>query len=355
MAQKQNSRKRCNAPVLSLSSVSSAPAESNTRLQKKKTQAIVVNDSDEDEEPIESTTPGNTQPTILQELTDKQELKKACQVHQDQQSDCYAYTHPPQLSNHLDKHKGRMMAYPCQTCGGQIHQPMYNTSPSNLQKHVANCTKKTDDSKVQTLTSLGITGSSDMDARDVPQLCAVWCAEGAHLFLALGEQAHLGILHAVVVQHLPTQKAVSNDIGRLYTAMQEALIEALKTHTGAMYLGLDAWQSPNRFDVLGTMIYCLVKDKNLGFHLEAMPLDFVRLQKSHTGVYLAELVQSIVEKFGLKNKVCGIVTDNTSNNQTMLEEIQSFKWPQFKVSLAKQDDSNNDPDDADDADQQIQL
>ena len=37
--------------------------------------------------------------------------------------------------------------------------------------------------------------------------------------------------------------------------------------------------------------------------MEAVLLDFVRLQKSHTGAYLAETVQLIVEKFGLKEKV----------------------------------------------------
>ncbi|KNE89255.1 hypothetical protein PSTG_17288 [Puccinia striiformis f. sp. tritici PST-78] len=64
--------------------------------------------------------------------------------------------------------------------------------------------------------------------------------------------------------------------------------------------------------------------------LEAMPLDFVRLKERHTGVYLAETVQLIVEKFGVKNKICGIVTDNASNNKTMIDEIRKYKWPRFK-------------------------
>jgi hypothetical protein len=44
-----------------------------------------------------------------------------------------------------------------------------------------------------------------------------------------------------------------------------------------MYLGLDAWQSPNGFDVLGTVIYRLVQQENGRYQLDAMPLDFVRL------------------------------------------------------------------------------
>jgi hypothetical protein len=72
-----------------------------------------------------------------------------------------------------------------------------------------------------------------------------------------------------------------------------------------MDLGLDVWQSPNSFDILGTVIYRLVEQPGSGgeFELEAMPLDFVRLQQSHTGVYLDETFQLIVDKFGVKNKV----------------------------------------------------
>ncbi|KNF06104.1 hypothetical protein PSTG_00615 [Puccinia striiformis f. sp. tritici PST-78] len=61
-----------------------------------------------------------------------------------------------------------------------------------------------------------------------------------------------------------------------------------------------------------------------------MPLDFVQLQKSHTGYYLAETVRAIVEKFGIKDKICGIVTDNASNNGTMIEMIKSYCWPRFQ-------------------------
>ena len=72
-----------------------------------------------------------------------------------------------------------------------------------------------------------------------------------------------------------------------------------------MYLGLNVWQSPNSFDILGTVMYRLVEQTSSGdkFELKAMPLEFVHLQKNYTGVYLAETVQLIIEKFGLKNKV----------------------------------------------------
>ncbi|PLW18209.1 hypothetical protein PCASD_16937 [Puccinia coronata f. sp. avenae] len=137
-------------------------------------------------------------------------------------------------------------------------------------------------------------------------------------------------MHPIVAKHLPTQKAVSNKIAQLYTAVQESLIESFKNHKGTMYLGLDAWQSPNGFDILGTVVYRLVQEDSGSFHLEAMPLDFVRLNRNHTGLYLAETVQAIVEKFGLKEKIFGIVTNNTTNNQTMIKKLKAYCWPCFK-------------------------
>ena len=70
-------------------------------------------------------------------------------------------------------------------------------------------------------------------------------------------------------------------------------------------MGVDAWQSPNGFDILGIVIYRLAQaaDKDSDPILEAMPLDFIRLSQSHTGEYLAETVGMVVEKFGIQQKV----------------------------------------------------
>ena len=76
-----------------------------------------------------------------------------------------------------------------------------------------------------------------------------------------------------------------------------------QNHTGAMYLGVDAWQSPNGFDILGIVIYRLNERAGGKYQLESMPLDFIKLMRSHTGEYLAETVQRVVEKFDVASKV----------------------------------------------------
>ncbi|KAH9442797.1 hypothetical protein Pst134EA_031448 [Puccinia striiformis f. sp. tritici] len=252
----------------------------------------VCDDSDDDQSEIEEIDEDNFPPiTKEQQALDEQELEKAHDVYTAQRSQCYAAYNLPYISERRDKNKRRMLVYPCKTCERPIHRPMYDTSPTNLSKHVASCLKKQKDVEdSQKLAALGVSGTGDINPRDVPQLCAIWCAEGAQPFSALGEAGHIGIMHPTVVRNLPSQKVVSSEIGRLYTAVQESLIESLHKHTGALYLGLDAWQSPNGFDILGTVIYRLVRTADGGYKLESMPLDFVRLKGSHTDIHLADTV-----------------------------------------------------------------
>jgi hypothetical protein len=114
-------------------------------------------------------------------------------------------------------------------CGTKIHRPTYDTSPTNLSKHVASCLKR--ERKLvenHKLADLGVSGTGDINPREVPQMCAIWCAKTACPFFALGEDSHQAIMHPIVAKHLPTQKAVSNNIAQLYTAVQESLIESFK-------------------------------------------------------------------------------------------------------------------------------
>jgi hypothetical protein len=62
---------------------------------------------------------------------------------------------------------------------------------------------------------------------------------------------------------------------------------AIQMHEGALYLGVDAWQSPNGYDIIGTVVYRLLDNGPGKTKLDAMPLDFVQLDERHTGEYLA--------------------------------------------------------------------
>ncbi|POW03334.1 hypothetical protein PSTT_11152 [Puccinia striiformis] len=272
-----NSKKRHKQLVSPSSSVADIPVsekEKGTSKKKRSRTVIdVVDNSDEDQQVSDSETPASTQNSKGKNLSDEDKLKKARQVHVKQLSTSYAYFNPPHLSDSLDKHRQRMLAYPCKVCGKNTNRRTYDSSPTNLSKHVVSCEMRQKETKnTQKLAALGISGTGDVD---------------------------------------PRENTVSDNIGRLNTAGQEKFIESLKNHNGAMYLGLDAWQSPNGFDILGT-------------------------GKSHTGVYLAETVRVIVEKFGIRDKVILQPFRSHKRNETILTSVDQEQYPD-------KDDEDADP------------
>ncbi|KAI9619811.1 hypothetical protein KEM48_008423 [Puccinia striiformis f. sp. tritici PST-130] len=128
----------------------------------------------------------------------------------------------PSFQNKKNKHSRFMIAYPCRMCGTKISRPTTDSSCSNLLKHALNCLRKLHKTEQnQTLAALGVTGTRDIDPKEVPQLCAVWCAEAARPFSALTNPSHKALLHPVVLRNLPLSKAVSKDIHLLYSAIQD--------------------------------------------------------------------------------------------------------------------------------------
>ncbi|OAV87627.1 hypothetical protein PTTG_08475 [Puccinia triticina 1-1 BBBD Race 1] len=263
------------------SSVPSSPTQSQTcqSAQEKKSK------SKETKGPLSRDkliTPSSTQPPsgITHQTTNTEELPQKVAANTISSS-CKLYG-IPELSDQVDKHGRRMIAYPCKTCGIKINRPTSDSSCSNLIKHASNCLPKQNEvKKTRSLASLGIKGTGEIDPKEVPQLCALWCAEAARPFSALVDASHQAILH-------PTVNYQS----------------ILKEHTEVKESG--------------------------DIKLESTPLDFLRLSQSHTGEYLAKTVNLVVEKFGIQHKICGIVTDNASNNKVMVKELKKMKWPRFK-------------------------
>ncbi|KNF06891.1 hypothetical protein PSTG_00207 [Puccinia striiformis f. sp. tritici PST-78] len=207
-------------------------------------------------------TPNSTQPSgATQTLTNQEELARAGRTAQKAVSACYLAYNEPQLSNQKDKHRRHMIGYPCKITR-------------------------------QSLAAFGLTGTGDINPKEVPQLCVVWCSEAARPFSAHVDASHQAILHPTVVKYLPKVHVVSKDIRLLYSVIQHNYRVVLSAHSGALYLGVDAWQSPSAFNVLGVVIYCLVKGNGGAMSLEAMPLDFVFLVESHTSKYLADAVRN---------------------------------------------------------------
>ncbi|PLW56673.1 hypothetical protein PCANC_05143 [Puccinia coronata f. sp. avenae] len=258
----------------------------------------------------------------------------------------------------VDKeHPGELLATP--SASGGPDNVTTDQEELSQAKQIASTAKKHNKDHVQTLGLLGITGTGDIDLRKVTQKCAIWCAEAAQPFSPLEERSLKSILHPTVLKNLPSQHVVSKAIHILYAAVQEEFKLELKNHKGALYLGLDAWQSPNGFNILGIVVYWLNKRSSGKHKLASMPLDFIKLSHSHTGEYLAKTVQMVFEKFGIASKIAlytnnradevkskddeweDMPTKGTENEELDIEDIQDFRaiapGQHYQVSLSRKD------------------
>jgi nitrogenase subunit NifH len=71
----------------------------------------------------------------------------------------------------------------------------------------------------------------------------------------------------------------------------------------------------------------LVEQETEDITLEALPFDFIYLSKSHMDMYLANTVCSVMKKFHIQDKICGIMSNNSKNNEFMVRELQKLKGP----------------------------
>jgi hypothetical protein len=96
-------------------------------------------------------------------------------------------------------------------------------------------------------------------------------------------------------------------------------------------LGVDAWQSPNGFNMLGVVIYQLADDDSGNPKLEAVPIDFIRLAQSHTGDYLAQKLVLVVEKFEIQHKVHLFIS--LSIISPLNADWQTFRYVGLSVTM----------------------
>jgi hypothetical protein len=86
-------------------------------------------------------------------------------------------------------------------------------------------------------------------------------------------------------------------------------------------LALDAWTSPNHLSFLAIVAYFITSD----WKYKNILIGFEHLRGRHTGIYLSDVTQDVLDKYNLYDKLFRITTDNASNNQTLTESLESQK------------------------------
>ncbi|KAJ5902886.1 hypothetical protein N7495_003414 [Penicillium taxi] len=79
-------------------------------------------------------------------------------------------------------------------------------------------------------------------------------------------------------------------------------------------ISLDCWTSPNGLTFLGVIGHWLTDN----FEYKQHTIEFTELRGHHTGELLATTVYSLLEDFGLTNKLISVTNNNAINNESMV-------------------------------------
>jgi hypothetical protein len=85
-------------------------------------------------------------------------------------------------------------------------------------------------------------------------------------------------------------------------------------------LSLDGWSSTNKHSFLGVIAHYITAEWEL---VEEM-IGFESLTDCHSGATLAIIVNNLLEKYNLSDRVISITTDNAPNNGTLIKELNSY-------------------------------
>jgi hypothetical protein len=92
-----------------------------------------------------------------------------------------------------------------------------------------------------------------------------------------------------------------------------------KEYDGALNFATDAWTSPNHRAYVAVTVH---------FEHEGVPismlLDLIEVAKSHSGVNLAEAFATILEEFGIEDKVSNVMPLDWSKTYLVVSDPQRY-------------------------------
>ena len=112
-----------------------------------------------------------------------------------------------------------------------------------------------------------------------------------------------------------TDKTVAADIA----IMADRYVEAMKAKfKSKLSLCMDVWTGPNKMSFLG-MTFTYLDDN---FTIQRGLLDMVKMNKKHSGKYIAKLFQRTMDLYSIdKDMVGGVTQDNASNCGTCVDAL----------------------------------
>ncbi len=116
---------------------------------------------------------------------------------------------------------------------------------------------------------------------------------------------------------MPNQQQLQKLLNICYKSATKAFLSGLGDCT-KVSLAIDCWSSPNKITFIAIVGYYILVEWNY----QEVLLAFQPLTGAHRGRNLALVVERILAKYELTDKLFAIATDNASSNATMRESLE---------------------------------
>ncbi|KIJ35090.1 hypothetical protein M422DRAFT_181119 [Sphaerobolus stellatus SS14] len=124
--------------------------------------------------------------------------------------------------------------------------------------------------------------------------------------------------HRPTELNVPSATTVKRRVMKLGEMTMDDLKKFIADLESKVSLSLDAWSSGNGFAFMGIVMHYVSND----WSLKEVLIDFRELIGEHSGVNMAAAVYQTIDILGLKGQIQSIVSDNSANNDTMMEELE---------------------------------
>jgi len=102
--------------------------------------------------------------------------------------------------------------------------------------------------------------------------------------------------------------------------------------TGKISLAADRWTSPNKLVFLAIVAYWISDS----WQMEEVLIGFEEIRGSHTRANMAGIINDVLARYGIQDRIVGFTTDSVSNNRTLTEALNnawsllSVEWCQME-------------------------
>jgi len=101
---------------------------------------------------------------------------------------------------------------------------------------------------------------------------------------------------------------------------------------GKISLAADTWTSPNKLACLAIVAYWISDS----WQMEEVLIGFEEIRGSHTGANMAGIINDVLARYRIQDRILGFTTDSASNNRTLTEALNnawsllSVEWCQLE-------------------------